>query len=156
MHKVCLKSPMRTLSLVLLIASAPSFAAYSDDADCQAVSNSAKNAATRIQEQINVTATNTGQAVERSKSCIDQLLDQANRSVPDFGGGGVGDLLAKYAKDMMAQQGCKLINNAVSQGVAAIPPIVTKSVNSVPTSSPSPTNDNTSGSSLWRRISGLF
>ena len=116
MHKVFSKSPIQTLSLALLIASTPTFAGYSNDPDCQAVSGSAQNGASKIYTQVDESAKGTGDAIARTKSCVDQLLEQANRSVPDFGG--VASVIAKFAKDLMSQQACLLISGAQSQSRA--------------------------------------
>lgn len=157
MPKVFLKNPKRTLLLALVIASAPSFAAYSDDADCAAVSNAAKNGYSQIAAQADQSAASTGGAIANTKSCIDQLLAQANRVVPNFGGGLI-DTITKFASDLMLQQACSLISNTQSQtaNVPTMPSISgIPAVSSEPATAPSPTTTLPAGT-LWQRISNLF
>lgn len=161
MRKIFLKNPMRTLALALLMVSAPALAGYSDDPDCVAVSNGAKRAASNIYEQVNATAANTGQSTDRTKSCVDQLLEQANRSIPDFGGG-IGDLIAKLARDLMSKEACKLLSNAQSSFGSNLPAV--SSVYSSQLSDLSGLGSSTAPaqaapaamSTLWQRLANLF
>lgn len=166
MHKVFSKSPIQTLSLALLIASTPTFAGYSNDPDCQAVSGSAQNGASNIYTQVDESAKGTGEAIARTKSCVDQLLEQANRSVPDFGG--VSDVIAKFAKDLMSKQACSLISGVQSRAMAQLPSIPTTYSGALqgvmnPTNTsmntgvaPSAMSTPSPSSSIWQRIANVF
>lgn len=159
MPKICLKSPARTLFLALIMVSASSFAGYSDDPDCKAVSDSAKNAANQASQQIDTVAQQIDAAILNSKSCVDQLLAQANRAVPDFGGGLVTSIANSF-RDALIQKGCQIIGNAQNQvqgqvstaiGSAGLPSIA--SLPGVSTPPIAPVTSTAAESSLWDRIS---
>jgi hypothetical protein len=108
MHKAFSKNKARKLFLVLLIGSTPAWAAYSNDPDCQAVSNGARAGADRDIERVKQAVTDTGKEIERVKSCIDDVVSGANRMITDFGGGG----LSAQMSQALAKQACKMISKA--------------------------------------------
>lgn len=175
MRKVFLKDRGLPLLLILLLASQQAVAGYSDDADCKAVSDSAKASGNRALERIDEATTKTGAAIEQSKACVDQVLEQANRSVANFGGGGS---LANFASNLLAKQSCKLLAKAqaeVKSQVAntqaqlqsqidkAIPADATEVINKINKSLP---NVNQAAGqaipqapmppSVWQRLSNIF
>lgn len=114
MRKTFLNGQCLLLCLGLLAASGTSLAAYSDDADCRAVSDSARAGVNRVVESIDTAAVRTGAAVERAKSCVDTVIGEANRAVPNFGGA-IGGAISKFAADLLARQSCRIISSAQSQ-----------------------------------------
>ncbi len=157
MRKVSLKSQTLPLCLGLLLLSSPVLAGYSDDADCKAVSDSAKAAGNRALGRIEDTATKTGTSIQQAKSCVDEVIAQANRAVSDFGGGAI----AGFASQLLAKQGCQMLSNAQSQlqgqVMGALPAGATQAIGTI--------NSNMSGTgvptipsapSIWQRITNIF
>jgi hypothetical protein len=140
MHKASWKNRTVPLYLGLLIVSMPAAALYSDDPDCKPVSDAAKMSAVRASSRIDDTATKTGQTVATAKSCVDQVISEANRAVPDFGGDIAGSL-GSFVTSLLAKKGCQMFSNAQSQ--------VTSSTAAVSTAAPS-----ASGTALGSLVSG--
>lgn len=159
MRKVFLKNRVRTLLLGLLISSTPAWAAYNDDPDCRAVSNGARAGADREIATIDKVMADTGSAIERSKSCVDDVLSGANRMINDFGGGAMSSqwtqALAKQACKVMSDAASTAQSRAQSSVQSQVPQALSQPVIqelSKPTAQPAPT----SSPSLWQRLANTF
>jgi hypothetical protein len=158
MRKVFSNGRVRPLCLALLLVSSQAIAAYSDDPDCSAVSNGAADSARRELGRLEDTATRTGASIQQAKSCVDEVLAQANRAVADFGGG----VLAGFASQLLAKQGCQMLGQAQTalsgQINGALPPgaasaigqingsLSTGGIAPVPAAQPS----------IWQRLVNIF
>lgn len=115
MRKVFSKK-LTPLFLVLLIASSPIsqvHAGYSDDPDCKPVSDGAKFNRDAVLGTIDTVTSETGQAIARAKSCVDNVVSGANRAIPDFGGGLAG-LISSQISSSLAQRACQLLGNGTN------------------------------------------
>lgn len=171
MRKASSKSHLPALCLGLLIASAPAIAAYSEDPDCKPVSDGARAGLNRTTNRIDNVVKTTGDATSRAKSCVDEVVGQYNRVVPDFGGG-VSSTISKFASDLLAKEGCQLLSDATSRATSALPsvlqPVVSSAVNggdvanaagqSLTNAATSAANNaaNQATQSIWQKLSNLF
>lgn len=164
MHKAFWKKQTLTLSLGLLIVSAPALAGYSDDPDCQAVSNSAKASANRAMNRIDEVAKETSAAIARSKSCTDRVLDGANRAITSFGGAGSIGSVGQQVGNNLANQACQMIGRAVPSQATTIynstPQVasaVNQGINQVTSGAqPAPDASSAQSPSVWQRLTNLF
>lgn len=147
------------LFTALMLASSAALAGYSTDPECKAVSDGAQAGADRILGRIDTVASSTSQAVAGAKSCVDQVLEQANRSVPDFGGGSFGQL-SQYASAALARQGCQMISNAQAQALNQVPsqaqPVVRDAAVTLGNGGQPAPSSVFPQPSIWQRLANVF
>lgn len=159
MRKAFLTGRALPLLLALFLVNHQARAGYSDDPDCKVVSDTAKAAGNRALERIDSVASETGVAIKKSKSCVDDVLSQANRAVADFGGGALAD----FATQLLAKQACQMLSSAQSQ----LPSSVSRTFSIVTADDFSaaklPEAARAAGvqtppvaTSIWRRLANLF
>lgn len=108
MRKVSSTIRVVHLSLGLLILSTSAFAGYNSDPSCDLVNGAAKAGAQRAADKLDEAAKSTSDVIAQAKGCVEQVISRANRAVPDFGGG-IGADLSSYGVDLLAKQGCKML-----------------------------------------------
>jgi len=150
------------LFAALMLFSSAALAAQQTAQACKAVNDAAHNSMARIQARIDAAQAATSQAVAGAKSCVDQVLEQANRSVPDFGGGTVGSL-SQYASAALAKQGCQLIASAQTQAMSQVPsqaqPVIrdaAATLGSQGNGAQSQSAPDAAQPSVWQRLANVF
>lgn len=107
--------PLASLLITLTLLSPPGAWAQQRqaDPDCQAVAGAAQAARERTLGSIDSVTTSTQVAIQRAKSCVDQILGGTVRAIPSFGGGVMDTIANRLSRDL-ANQACQLLSS--SQG----------------------------------------
>lgn len=119
----------RSTLIVLAISALPAMAAYNDQPDCAAVSNGARAGVNRANAKIDEAATNTGTAIDQAKTCVDELVALSARSISDFGG---SFQIPDGLRRRLAEQGCRVLNNAATRVNTQISNAVDRAVPDIP------------------------
>lgn len=132
--------------------------AQSVDSDCGRVAAAARDAERYELERIDDAEQRIAEAIERSKSCTDSVIQDLNRAIPSFGGGLI-DSIATVLISNLARSACQLIRRSEDRVRSSVPAIPTDpSVLGLPTL-PVPASTPTSGSastSIWDRLGGIL
>lgn len=111
MHKTSSHQAKRLILALLIGANLALAQAQTVDPDCQAVVGAAAAGRDRTLGSIDTVATGTSAAVNRSKGCVDDLVNGSLRVIPTFGGGFVDRIASSLSKNL-ANSACQMISSA--------------------------------------------
>ena len=111
MHSSSSRQVKRLILALLIWANFAAAQAQNVDPDCQAVVGAAAAGRDRTLGSIDAVATATSTAVNRSKGCVDELVNGSLRVIPSFGGGFVDRIAAGLSRNL-ANSACQMISTA--------------------------------------------
>ena len=111
MHNTSSRRATRLILSLLIGVNFTLARAQTVDADCQAVVGAAAAGRDRTLGSIDSVASGTSAAVNRSKGCVDELVNGSLRVIPSFGGGFVDRIAASLNKNL-ANSACQMISSA--------------------------------------------